>query len=181
MASLIGTDIGGTFTDVVHLDEKTGQISFSKVLTNYSDPTDGIVDGISEIIKKNNLKPKEISRILHGTTLVTNAVIERRGVKTGLITTLGFEDVLEIGVGFGSDHSQIALNQPKSLTGIDLTERAINNTKIRFELLDLQSNLLVDNAENLSFESESFDALYSYGVLHHSPNTKKCFEDCYLL
>ena len=88
-------------------------------------------------------------------------------------------DVLEIGVGFGSDHSQIALNQPKSLTGIDLTERAINNTKIRFELLDLQSNLLVDNAENLSFESESFDALYSYGVLHHSPNTKKCFEEVY--
>ncbi len=86
-------------------------------------------------------------------------------------------DVLEIGVGFGSDHSQIAMNKPKSLSGIDLTDRAIENTKIRFETLDLESSLRVDNAENLSFKSGSFDAIYCWGVLHHSPNTKKCFEE----
>ena len=90
-------------------------------------------------------------------------------------------DVLEIGVGFGSDHSQIALNNPKSLTGIDLTERAIENTKMRFEALGLKSSLQTDNSESLSFQSNSFDAIYSWGVLHHSPNTEKCFEEVFRL
>jgi ubiquinone/menaquinone biosynthesis C-methylase UbiE len=88
-------------------------------------------------------------------------------------------DVLEIGVGYGSDHSQIAKNNPKSLTGIDLTKRAIENTKKRFEVLGLNSSLQIDNAESLSFKSNSFDAVYSWGVLHHSPNTKKCIEEVF--
>ena len=87
------------------------------------------------------------------------------------------KNVLEIGVGFGCDHSQIAKNKPKTLTGIDLTERAIENTKYRFDILNLKSNLKIDNAENLSFQSETFDAVYSWGVLHHSPDTNKCFKE----
>ena len=85
--------------------------------------------------------------------------------------------VLEIGVGMGSDHSQIALNNPKSLYGIDLTPRAIEHTKKRFASLNLKSNLKDDNAEKLSFKSDSFDAIYSYGVIHHSPNTQECVNE----
>ena len=88
-------------------------------------------------------------------------------------------DVLEIGVGFGSDHSQIAQQQPKTLTGIDLTERAIENTKTRFKTFGLTSSLHIDNAEALSLESNVFDAVYSWGVLHHSPDTEKCFEEVF--
>jgi ubiquinone/menaquinone biosynthesis C-methylase UbiE len=88
-------------------------------------------------------------------------------------------DVLEIGVGFGCDHTQIASQKPKSLTGIDLTERAINNTKIRFQTLGLQSNLIVGNAEKLLFHDNTFDCIYSWGVLHHSPDTQKCFDEVY--
>ena len=88
-------------------------------------------------------------------------------------------DVLEIGVGFGSDHSQIAEQQPKTLNGIDLTERAIENTKKRFKILGLNSSLHTGNAEALSFDSNSFDAVYSWGVFHHSPNTEKCFEEVF--
>ena len=86
-------------------------------------------------------------------------------------------DVLEIGVGMGSDHSQIAKSEPASLTGVDLTERAIIHTKKRFDALNLVSKLKTDNAENLSFDDQSFDAVYSWGVLHHSPNTQKCFDE----
>ena len=86
-------------------------------------------------------------------------------------------DVLEIGVGFGSDHSQIAEQKPKTLIGVDLTERAIENAKTRFKVLGFKSLLHTDNAEALSFDSNSFDAVYSWGVLHHSPNTEKCFEE----
>ncbi len=88
-------------------------------------------------------------------------------------------DVLEIGVGFGADHSRIARSEPNSLVGVDLTERAIENTTARFEVLGLKSDLKVDNAESLSFEDGSFDAVYSWGVLHHSPNTEKCFEEVF--
>lgn len=88
-------------------------------------------------------------------------------------------DVLEIGVGYGADHSRIALSGPNSLVGVDLTERAIENTKYRLSLLGLKSDLTIDNAESLSFEDESFDAVYSWGVLHHSPNTEKCFQEVF--
>ena len=86
-------------------------------------------------------------------------------------------DVLEIGVGMGSDHSSIALSKPKSLHGVDLTERAIEHTRSRFNSLGLKSNIKVDNAEKLSFKDNQFDAVYSWGVLHHSINTEKCFEE----
>ena len=87
------------------------------------------------------------------------------------------KDVLEIGVGFGCDHSQIARQKPNSLTGIDLTQRAIDNTELRFKNLGLNSSLKTDNAEKLSFEDNTFEAIYSWGVLHHSPDTKKCFNE----
>jgi len=89
------------------------------------------------------------------------------------------KDVLEIGVGFGCDHSQIASQKPNSLIGIDLTDRAIHNTKLRFKTLGLNSTLKKDNAEKLSFEDNTFESVYSWGVLHHSPNTKKCFDEVY--
>jgi ubiquinone/menaquinone biosynthesis C-methylase UbiE len=88
-------------------------------------------------------------------------------------------NVLEIGVGMGSDHSSIAFSNPKSLTGIDLTERAVQHTKSRFSSLGLKANVKVDNAENLSFKDDQFDAIYSWGVLHHSTNPEKCFDEVY--
>ena len=88
-------------------------------------------------------------------------------------------NVLEIGVGMGSDHSSIAFSNPKSLIGIDLTERAVQHTISRFNSLGLKANVKVDNAENLSFKDNQFDAVYSWGVLHHSSNTEKCFEEIY--
>src|SRR6185437_8873642 len=80
-------------------------------------------------------------------------------------------DVLEVGVGIGADHAEWARNGPRTLTGIDLTPRAIDHTQARLAILDRQSRLLVGDAENLPFPGESFDIVYSWGVLHHSPDT----------
>lgn len=88
-------------------------------------------------------------------------------------------DVLEIGVGFGADHVRIARSRPRLLVGVDLTERAIQHTTDRLKLYELESHLKVDNAESLSFEDETFDAVYSWGVLHHSRNTQQCFQEVY--
>jgi len=83
------------------------------------------------------------------------------------------KDVLEVGVGMGSDHQRLAEAGPLSLRGIDLTERAIGHTRNRFEAFGLRSELTVGNAEALEFPDASFDFVYSWGVIHHSPDTPK--------
>lgn len=83
---------------------------------------------------------------------------------------------LEIGVGLGADHQCLA-EAGAILYGVDLTERAINHTSRRFELLGLNSKLQSADAENLPFPDNSFDAIYSWGVLHHTPNTPKAIQE----
>jgi N-methylhydantoinase A len=90
----LGVDIGGTFTDVV-LDTGGRQVS-TKVLTTYAAPEDAIVEGVKQVVGKAGVGLGEIGQIIHGTTLATNALIERRGAKTALITTEGFRDVIEM-------------------------------------------------------------------------------------
>lgn len=94
-----------------------------------------------------------------------------------ILTFAGFDQqkgkkVLEIGVGLGADHQMFAQNGA-ILSGCDLTERAVENTKKRLNLFGLQSDLRVADAENLPYTDESFDNVYSWGVIHHSPNTPK--------
>lgn len=86
--------------------------------------------------------------------------------------------VLEIGVGLGADHQQFAASGA-DLWGIDLTERAVDHTRRRLELFGLTSHLAVGDAENLEFPDETFDIVYSWGVLHHSPDTAKAIKEVY--
>lgn len=90
----LGVDIGGTFTDVVL--EGGGGLHSTKVLTTYTAPGDAIIDGMHQVCAKAGITPAQITQIIHGTTLATNALIERRGAKTALITTEGFRDVIEM-------------------------------------------------------------------------------------
>ncbi len=85
-------------------------------------------------------------------------------------------DVLEIGVGLGADHQRFAQAGAR-LTGIDLTERAVEHTRRRFELFGLKSDLRVGDAESLQFGDEAFDVVYSWGVLHHSPDTARAIDE----
>jgi len=86
-------------------------------------------------------------------------------------------DVLEIGVGMGADHLEWAKSGPHSLTGIDLTPRAIEHARARFHIYGLHSDLRVADAEQLPFADESFDLVYSYGVLHVSPDTPRAVQE----
>lgn len=88
-------------------------------------------------------------------------------------------DVLEIGVGMGADHLEWAKASPRSLTGVDLTPRAIEFTRSRFEAYGLKSKLECADAEQLPFEDNSFDLVYSWGVLHHSPNTPTAINEVF--
>ncbi|WP_442920167.1 hydantoinase/oxoprolinase family protein [Mesorhizobium sp. WSM4962] len=90
----VGVDIGGTFTDVAM--EHRGQMFSTKVLTNYAAPEAAIIDGVKLVLADAGIGFDEIGAIIHGTTLATNALIERRGARTAFITTAGFRDVIEM-------------------------------------------------------------------------------------
>ncbi len=90
----IGVDVGGTFTDIA-LERADGSFSSTKVLTTHERPEEGILAGIAAVTSRESVAMDEITQIIHGTTLATNALIERRGAKTALVTTAGFRDVIE--------------------------------------------------------------------------------------
>src|SRR5690348_10572483 len=93
----IGFDVGGTFTDFTLHHTVTGELRHFKVPSTPADPSEAIETGLRTLMAELRAQPAEVSFIGHGTTVATNMVIERRGVPTGLITTRGFRDVLEIG------------------------------------------------------------------------------------
>ena len=93
----LGIDIGGTFTDLVLLDPADGRAVIWKESTTPEDPARGAMQGVSRLLEKAGVLPSSIGRVVHATTLFTNALIERKGAPTGLLTTAGFADVLEIG------------------------------------------------------------------------------------
>jgi N-methylhydantoinase A len=93
----IGIDVGGTFTDVVLINNETGHVSVVKVLNRHEDRAETVVEGIERLLDEAGVEAGEIDWISHGTTITTNAVIERKGAKTALITNKNFRDILEIG------------------------------------------------------------------------------------
>ena len=93
----IGIDVGGTFTDIVVYDARTGRQASHKELTTHEDPSRGVMAGIDRLLRASAIPAADIGRLVHATTLFSNALIERKGAPTGLITTQGFRDTLEIG------------------------------------------------------------------------------------
>ena len=95
MSKLVGVDVGGTFTDLVLVDEATGDVRVAKVPTTPANQATGVLAALAGAAAG----PAELKVIVHGTTTATNALLERKGARTGLITTRGFRDVLELGRG----------------------------------------------------------------------------------
>lgn len=111
----IGCDIGGTFTDLVVIDETTGRIEVEKVLTTPSDPSLGVERGLQSLDDRAAGCVAAAAALVHGTTLVINAVLERKGAPTGLITTRGFRDVMEIATEKRYDGNDLQIELPEPL------------------------------------------------------------------
>lgn len=103
----IGIDVGGTFTDTVMFDEETGEVWSAKVPTTPADPTEGALNGLRTILDMSGSQAGQVAFIGHGTTIATNMVIEGHGAKTGLITTKGFRDILELRRGWRHDRADL--------------------------------------------------------------------------
>ncbi|MBM3525585.1 MAG: hydantoinase/oxoprolinase family protein, partial [Alphaproteobacteria bacterium] len=116
----IGFDIGGTFTDFVLYDSASGTVRLHKRLTTPHDPSEAALLGLEEILAAEQLALGDVGEIIHGTTLVANAIIERRGARTAMLTTAGFRDILELGIEQRYDIYDLFLKFPEPIVSRDL-------------------------------------------------------------
>ena len=111
----VGVDIGGTFTDIVLWDGAGDHLVVDKILTTPDDPSRAVLEGVRRVLETAGIGGGDLASVIHGTTLVANALIERKGVMTGLITTAGFRDVLEIGREWRYDLFDLNIEMPRPL------------------------------------------------------------------
>ena len=160
----LGVDIGGTFTDVVL--EKDGVPFSIKVLTTYFAPENAIIDGMHQVCAKAGVTPAQIDQIIHGTTLATNALIERRGAKTALITTEGFRDVIEMRTESRFEQYDLNLNLPDPLLPrqmrFTVAGRVDANGKILVDMDRAEVEAIVDQIAEGGFESVAVGLIHSY-------------------
>jgi len=160
----LGADIGGTFTDVV-IEGPFGQRS-TKVLTTYDAPENAIIDGMHKVCAQAGIAPDQITQIIHGTTLATNALIERRGAKTALITTQGFRDVIEMRTESRFEQYDLNLVLPDPLLPRNfrytLPERMQADGQVLIPLDRADVETLVDEIVAAGFDSVAVGLLHSY-------------------
>ena len=160
----LGVDIGGTFTDVVL--EHAGQNHSIKVLTTYAAPENAIVDGMHQVCEKAGITPDQISQIIHGTTLATNALIERRGAKTALITTQGFRDVIEMRTESRFEQYDLNLCLPDPLLPrqmrFTVSERVNAKGEVMIDLDRGEVEAVVDQIARAGFDSVAVGLIHSY-------------------
>ena len=160
----LGVDIGGTFTDVVL--ELAGASHSTKVLTTYAAPEDAIIDGMHQVCAKAGISPAQIDQIIHGTTLATNALIERRGARTALITTQGFRDVIEMRTESRFEQYDLNLQLPEPLLArqhrFTVTERVDAQGAVLIPLDREEVVALAEDMASYNFESIAVGLLHSY-------------------
>jgi N-methylhydantoinase A len=161
----IGVDIGGTFTDLV-LHRDSAPMFVEKVLTTPRDPSIAMHEGIAKLLTRANLRLSNVDLIVHGTTLVGNAILERRGAKTGMVTTRGFRDVLEIGREFRYELYDLNLDKPTVLVPRamrrEVTERVLSNGDVEVALDEEMVRQIGADFQRESIESVVVCFLNSY-------------------
>ncbi len=162
----IGVDIGGTFTDVLLFDATTGAFHIDKVLTAPDDPSSAVGDGVASALEKADQSGASVDHVIHGTTLVTNALIERRGAPTALITTRGFRDAVEIGREHRYDLYDIFLEMPKPLVRrrwrLELDERIAADGTMLQRVDPSQVAELVRQIDDAGISAVGVALLHSY-------------------
>ncbi len=96
MTFVLGVDVGGTFTDLALFEQQTGELTLVKVPSTPADPSEGVIQGLQQLIERHGIPPRSIGFLIHGTTVATNAVLEGKGVPSALLATEGFGDILDI-------------------------------------------------------------------------------------
>jgi N-methylhydantoinase A len=165
----MGVDIGGTFTDVVI--EVEGKQFSTKVLTTYIAPENAIIDGLHQVCAKAGVAPSDIGQIIHGTTLATNALIERRGAKTALITTEGFRDVIEMRTESRFEQYDLNLTLPEPLiprqSRFSISERVDATGGVLVDLNRAEVEAVANQLNAAGYESIAVGLIHSYLNPYH--------------
>jgi N-methylhydantoinase A len=160
----LAADIGGTFTDIV-LDAG-GRRRTRKVLTTPAAPEEGVLEGVSLVLEDAGLHFSDIDVFVHGTTLATNAIIERRGARTALVATQGFRDVLEIGTESRYDQYDLTLEKPVPLVPralrFTVPERVDAEGQVRLPLDEAAVAALAPELEKAGVQAVAFAFLHAY-------------------
>jgi len=167
----VGIDIGGTFTDLLLFDARSGRFQVGKTLTTPDDPSRAVTDGLATLLADAGLSPVVVSGIVHGTTLVTNAIIERKGAKTALLTTRGFRDAIEIGREHRYDLYDLFLEMPQPLTPrhlrFELDERVLADGSVLRPLDPRQLQGLAEQLVASGVEAVAVALLHAYRNPEH--------------
>ena len=169
MTDRLAVDIGGTFTDVVL--ETGGRIESTKVLTTHAQPAAAVVQGLGEVLARAGREPKDLAVVLHGTTLATNALIERRGARTALVTTEGHRDVLEMAYENRFEQYDVNVDRPPPLVPrrwrFTVPERMNAAGEVLAELSSAAVSALIPALQAASIESVAVGFLHAYANPAH--------------
>ena len=174
----LAIDIGGTFTDIVL--EQDGELNTSKVLTTPAAPEDGVLNGIEQVLAKAGTASGDIGMLLHGTTLATNAIIERKGANVALITTDGFRDVLEIGYESRFNQYDIFIDKPTPLVPrhrrFTVPERVDVHGRVLLDLDEDAVQALLPKLDRAGVESIAIGFLHGYANPAHEQRAREIIE-----
>jgi len=169
LTSRVGVDIGGTFTDIVL--EHSGGLNSCKVLTDYANPSRAILFGIEKVAREANVPISSIEQVIHGTTLVTNALIERRGARMAFITTEGFRDVIEMRSENRFDQYDLNLELPAPLVSREhrftANERLGPNGQVLLPLEFSEAAIIAEQIVSAGYEAVAVGFLHAYANPTH--------------
>ena len=171
----IGVDVGGTFTDVVL--EHGDALATAKVLTTPGAPDDAVLAGVDDVLARAGVEPGAAGLLIHGTTLATNAIIERKGARTALVTTEGFRDVLDIGYESRYDQYDVMLEKPPALVPRErrlvVPERVDVNGRVLKPLDEAAVEAVAGALARLDVESVGIGFLHSYANPSHEHRARE--------
>jgi N-methylhydantoinase A len=179
--SRIGVDIGGTFTDLVWVDETTGAVRVGKLLTTPKDPSQAVEEGVVTLLHEAGAATTAVRALIHGTTLATNALIERKGARVGLLTTSGFRDAVEIGREGRYDMYDLFIDPPVPLVPrqlrVEVSERVHADGSVLHPLDEAQARAAVAELGALGVEAIAICLLHAYrNPVHERALARLCAE-----
>ena len=164
--SRIGVDIGGTFTDLVWVDEATGAVRVGKLLTTPKDPSQAVEEGVVTLLHEAGAGAAAVRALIHGTTLATNALIERKGARVGLLATAGFRDAVEIGREGRYDMYDLFIDPPVPLVPrqlrVEVAERVLADGAVLRPLDPVQARAAIADLGALGVEAIAICLLHAY-------------------
>jgi N-methylhydantoinase A len=183
MGYMIGVDVGGTFTDLSFFNTKTGELEHYKLPSTPEDPSIAIVTGVENVLNIYKIKPEEVVYLAHGTTVATNALIEKKGSRVGLITTAGFKDLMEIGWQKRPSLYDLLMPKPEPLIPsgciAEVRERIVHDGSVRLPLNEEDVVKAAQYLKERKVEAIAVCTIFSFLNPVHEKRIKEIVQEVY--